>query len=216
MKTSESLSNIAAALSKAQGEMPSAMKDGNGNHGSYATLSSVIATAAPVLSAHGLSFIQMPSESEPGYMALTTRILHESGEWIEDTMRAAIGQARGSEVQAAGSVISYLRRYALSSALGITTEDNDGNGAQATALQPRQQARTAPTPPVPAGISADAAKRLHAALGAVLAGTQYAAMEHNQFASSVVGRDVASLTELSTAEAKSVHGAAKVAEQEAA
>ena len=146
MRTSESLCGIAAALSKAQGEMPAALKDGKSNHGNYATLGSVIAAAAPVLSKHGLSFVQMPSEAESGYMALTTRILHSSGEWIEDTMRAAIGQARGSEVQAAGSVISYLRRYALSSALGITAEDDDGNGGQQPAQAPARPAQAASRP----------------------------------------------------------------------
>ena len=142
MKTSENLSNIAAALCKAQAEMPVAPQDAKNDHlrNKYATLGSIISTASPVLARHGLSFIQMPSEAETGYMALTTRILHESGEWIEDTMRAAVPASKLSEIQSAGSVISYLRRYALSAALGIMTADDDG----AAASQPRQQARPAP------------------------------------------------------------------------
>ena len=148
MKTSESLCGIAAALSKAQGEMPAAPKDAENSHlrNKYATLGSIITTAAPILARHGLSFVQMPSEAEGGFMALTTRILHSSGEWIEGTMQAAVPPSKLSEVQAAGSVISYLRRYALASALGIVTGDDDGNGgqqpAQAAKPAPRAQART--------------------------------------------------------------------------
>lgn len=132
MRTSESLAGIATALSKAQGEMPAAVRDAENTHlrNRYATLGSVISTASPILARHGLSFIQMPSEAESGFMALTTRILHESGEWIEDTMRVAVPVSKLSEVQAAGSMLTFLRRYALSAALGIMTHDDDGNGGQ--------------------------------------------------------------------------------------
>ena len=135
MRTSESLAGIATALSKAQGEMPAAVRDAENTHlrNRYATLGSVISTASPILARHGLSFIQMPSEAESGFITLTTRILHESGEWIEGTMQAAVPPSKLSEVQAAGSVISYLRRYALASALGIVTGDDDGNGGQQAA-----------------------------------------------------------------------------------
>ena len=145
MRTSESLAGIATALSKAQGEMPAAVRDAENTHlrNRYATLGSVISTASPILARHGLSFIQMPSEAESGFMALTTRILHESGEWIEDTMRVAVPVSKLSEVQAAGSMLTFLRRYALSAALGIITHDDDGNGGQQAAQATSKPAQRA-------------------------------------------------------------------------
>ncbi|WP_293914255.1 ERF family protein [Deinococcus sp.] len=150
MKTSDNIGALAAALSAAQGEMPAATKDAKNSHlnNSYATLGSIIATAAPVLARHGLSYVQMPSSDEPGFMALTTRLMHSSGEWIEGTMRAAVPSSKLSEIQAAGSVVSYLRRYALSAALGIMTEDDDGHAASQPTrpAQTRTQALQTPAP----------------------------------------------------------------------
>lgn len=219
MKHSESLANIAAALSKAQGAMPAAPKDAKNDHlrNKYATLGSVIATIQPVLAAHGLSYIQMPSEAEPGFMALTTRIMHESGEWIEDTMRAAVPQSKLSEIQAAGSVISYMRRYSLSAAFGIMTDDDDGQAASTPPRQAQQPRQTAPRPsappaPAPAGsepLGKEAGARLHAQLGAMLKGTELETLTHADFAAQIIGREVTGLGELTRAEGKIVYNVAK-------
>jgi hypothetical protein len=155
----------------------------------------------------------MPTTDEPGYIGLTTRLLHSSGEWVEGAFRvpAQDVKTKAETAQAVGSALTYMRRYSLAAALGITQEDDDGNAAS----QPRQQA-SRPTPAPPAGISAQAAQRLHAALGVILSSTRYAQEDHAVFASSIVNREITSLTELTTEEAKSVHGAAQVAQQEAA
>lgn len=222
MKQSETVAALFKALAQAQAEMPPAPKDAKNDHlrNTYATLGSIIATAQPVLARHGLGFSQMAGADEPGFMALTTRIFHESGEWIEDTMRAAVPQSKLSEIQAAGSVLSYMRRYSLAAALGMSTEDDDGQAASAPkpAQAPRQAPprpsaapAPAPAPQKPASgptLSAAQAQTLHKRLGAILAGTDWQGMD-KEFAGDVLGFKVGSFADLTFDEAKRVQEAAE-------
>ena len=62
-------------------------------------------------------------------VGLTTRLVHSSGEWIEDEFYIPL-EVTGVQpaAQVAGSIITYLRRYALVALLGIVSdEDIDGN-----------------------------------------------------------------------------------------
>jgi hypothetical protein len=58
---------------------------------------------------------------------LTTRLLHTSGQWIEDTASSPLPKA---DPQGVGSATTYLRRYALAAFLCITQEDDDGEAAR--------------------------------------------------------------------------------------
>lgn len=130
MNKSESIKELAIALSKAQAEMPPAeMKSVNPFFKSkYADLGSVIKSASPVLAKHGLSISQMPI-SDNGDIGLTTILMHSSGEWLESTIFMPLGEESGrSAAQSAGSIITYLRRYSFASVLGMyADEDTDGN-----------------------------------------------------------------------------------------
>lgn len=224
MRQSDSIANLATALCAAQAEMPAAPKDAKNDHlrNKYATLGSIISTVQPILARHGLSYAQMPTESQPGYMALTTRLMHSSGEWIEATMTAAVPQSKLSEIQAAGSVISYMRRYALSAALGVMTDDDDGAAAsrppQKAQPQPaRTQSRPAPTqaqqdaPPQGADpvLNSKQAESLHARLGMALKGTDWDGQDDKAFAADVLGFKISSFTELKLSEARQLSEAAE-------
>lgn len=125
MNTSENINELATALAAAQGELEDAGRDKKGYGYSYADLAQVLQLARPVLSKHGLSVIQMP-HNEDGGIALTTRLCHSSGQWIEDTLVLPAEQGKGMSVaQSIGSVITYGRRYTLTAMVGITQEDND-------------------------------------------------------------------------------------------
>lgn len=135
MKTSEQINELAAALAAVQGAMePARMNAVNPFlKNKYADLGAVIESVKTLLSEHGLSYVQMastaPIEFGPA-VSLTTRLMHTSGQWLEDTFTMAIpADEKGKSVmQVAGSAISYARRYALSAMLGIVAdEDNDGN-----------------------------------------------------------------------------------------
>lgn len=128
MNTSESIGKIAPALLKAQKAITFAVKDANNPHfkSTYADLGSVIDACKPALNEAGIAFMQMPAPSETGTIALTTRLVHESGEWIESTATCPLPK---NDPQGYGSANTYLRRYALAAAVGLYQDDDDGNAA---------------------------------------------------------------------------------------
>ncbi len=133
MKTSDQINDLAAALSKAQGELEHAKKDSDNPFfkSKYADLASCLDVARGPLSANGLSVVQTPSLLEGGYVRMTTRLFHASGQWIEGELDAL---PKDSGPQSVGSVCSYLRRYMLSAMVGISAEDDDGNAGQPAAV----------------------------------------------------------------------------------
>lgn len=128
MKSSESLSNLATALSKAQGEAKDIVKGKQGYGYKYATLESILSMLRPILSSNGLSVIQS-NGNEGNLITVTTRLMHSSGEWLEDSGGVEFQLLKGmNNAQSVGSAISYLRRYQISAFMNITSdEDVDGD-----------------------------------------------------------------------------------------
>ena len=133
MNKSPNIAALAAALNKVQGQLTPALFDANNPFfkSKYASLSSVFAACRDLLADNGLSVSQFPATPNPGFgpgAALTTLLMHESGEWLEDTLFIPIEKATP---QAYGSALTYARRYALSAIIGIVAdEDDDGDRAQ--------------------------------------------------------------------------------------
>jgi hypothetical protein len=147
MKTSDSISKLAVALVKAQRAITFAVKDAKNPafRSTYADLSSVIEACKPALNDAGIAFMQMPAPSEPGTIALTTRLIHESGEWIESTATCPLQKV---DPQGYGSANTYLRRYSLAAAVGLYQDDDDGNAASKrkenpteAVISPRERAK---------------------------------------------------------------------------
>jgi hypothetical protein len=128
MKTSESITKIAEALTKAQAAMKPALKDSRNPHfnSKYADLTSVWDAIRTPLTDNGLSVLQLVGTNEAEKTTLTTRVLHVSGEWIESTWAIPIGK---QDPQGLGSALSYARRYALAAAVGVVQDDDDANAA---------------------------------------------------------------------------------------
>jgi hypothetical protein len=128
MKTSDSLKSFAPAFLKAQKAITFAAKDATNPHfrNKYADLPAVIDAIKPALNNAGIVFTQTPSPSESGFLSLTTRLIHESGEFIEDTATIPLPKA---DPQGYGSALTYGRRYALASISGLFQDDDDGNAA---------------------------------------------------------------------------------------
>lgn len=128
-------------MAKAQAEMSNATLNKVNPHfkSKYADLAGIRDTVTPVLSKHGLSIVQFTQLTNIGF-CLITRLLHESGQYIE-------GQYPLPELldkpQAMGSAVTYARRYTLSAMCGIAAEeDDDGEAAQAAngGRQPKAKA----------------------------------------------------------------------------
>jgi hypothetical protein len=66
-------------------------------------------------------------------------LLHTSGQWVKATCSA---DPKDHGPQSIGSVITYLRRYALSGFAGVPQIDDDGNAGQAA----KPNGHTPPTP----------------------------------------------------------------------
>lgn len=191
IRTSESIAAISPAFIAFQAEVPAVPKATKGQVGSavrfYSDLATVIETAQPVLAAHGLGYMQSPSSGN-GEVNVTTRILHISGEWFEDTLGMP---AERANAQAVGSAISYAKRYALVAMLGLASEDNDGATANP---KPAQQTRTAPK-----GKATEAQiTRL------VIAFNEFGVKQRDErlrYLSKVADREITSSKDLTTAEA---------------
>lgn len=147
MKTSESINELAKALSAFQGEVKQPEKDAVNPHfrNKYVTLDGIVKAIQAVAPKHGLSFIQIPTTNEQG-VAVSTVILHTSGQYIEfEPMTMPVER---KNAQGVGSSLTYCKRYSLAAAFGIVSdEDDDGNQASAPAKQQRQQPRQSQKPP---------------------------------------------------------------------
>lgn len=128
MERSEQINEIAAALSKAQGVIIPASKasDNPFFKSKYADLASVWEVARDPLYKNGLSITQHPS-ADGNIVTVETILTHSSGQWLASKLTMV---AKDAGPQAIGSCITYIRRYALSSIVGIASEeDDDGNNA---------------------------------------------------------------------------------------
>jgi ERF superfamily len=131
MKTSEQIIEIAQAMNHVQREMKPAIKDSTNPHfkSKYSDLSSVMEAIREPLGNHGLSVWQDATLDEHG-VNITTRIVHISGQWVEfGPLTIPIGK---KDAHAVGSACSYGKRYALCAALGVVSDDDDGNQAIAS------------------------------------------------------------------------------------
>ena len=152
MNTSQEYKNIYSAIIKMRTEIAPISKTRTASMGKYsyryATLDSVIELLNVVLPKYNLGWVQTIGTAD-GRQTLTTRIIHDSGEWIEDTL--ALPQTRGdsgkNENQELGASITYFKRYALSAMFGIATDDDTDGVAEVRERkqQVRQNARAAQT-----------------------------------------------------------------------
>lgn len=144
MQRSDSIKELATALSKAQGDIENASKNKKNDHfkNNYADLAEVLNTIRPVFSAHGLSVAQFPSY-EPPMAQVETILMHSSGEFMSHICSAPVTKA---DAQGVGSAVTYLRRYSLAAVAGIAQEDDDMTGAAANNQKSQQQEGQQPPP----------------------------------------------------------------------
>lgn len=123
MEKSETIGKLTLALSKVQANLKPAKENSKNPFfkSSYADLGSVWDSVRKLLADNELAIIQMPTDVG----GLTTILSHSSGEYISSTMYIPSKE----DAHGVGSAISYARRYALASIIGVVTGDDDGNMA---------------------------------------------------------------------------------------
>jgi len=128
MLQSESIANLAKALSIVQGKLTHAKKDSANPFfkSKYADLESVWDACRSLLAENGLAVMQFPGEFVDGTMSLNTVLTHSSGEYMSYLMSVPVTKP---DAQGAGSALTYMRRYALAAVVGVVQADDDGNAA---------------------------------------------------------------------------------------
>lgn len=129
MMKSDSIKELATALSKAQSKMKNPAFDATNPHfkSKYATLAAVRDAVIPVLSAEGLALIQDVHFADD-MVICTNMLMHNSGEWME-TVGLQIPLEKRS-AHGIGSATTYSRRFSLMALAGVVGDvDDDGNAA---------------------------------------------------------------------------------------
>jgi hypothetical protein len=134
-RSSGSIGSLAAALAKAQAELVNPEKslaatirsDGPGGAEQtfrYAPLSSGLDIVRKTLGLHEIATIQTTSiDQAAGSVNLTTMLAHASGEWIaSDWPVCAVSEI--ATPHRMGAALTYARRYALFTLVGIAGEDD--------------------------------------------------------------------------------------------
>ncbi|OCG59015.1 ERF family protein [Gilliamella sp. Fer4-1] len=115
------------ALAKFQQECPTLTKNKAAHNCKYAPLGDIIAQIKDVLFDNGLS-IRFEQDHSNG-ITVSCIVSHLDGHSESTTMSASPDKSGNkNDVQAIGSTVTYLQRYTLIGALGITTADEDMDG----------------------------------------------------------------------------------------
>jgi hypothetical protein len=140
-RSSESIAALATALAKAQGELVNPEKSsigsirvgtGRGQGGGegverlfrYAPLSSGLDIVRKTLGQHEIATIQTTAiDRDSGQVNLTTLLAHTSGEWIASDWPVC-PIAETANPRRMGAALTYARRYALFTLVGIAGEDD--------------------------------------------------------------------------------------------
>jgi hypothetical protein len=134
-RSSESIASLAAALAKAQmaltnpeksltGTVPSSRYDESPRTFRYAPLSSGLDIVRKALGKHGIATMQTTTIDQGiQTVSLTTVLAHASGEWIaSDWPVCALSDMAAPRRM--GAALTYARRYALFTLVGIAGEDD--------------------------------------------------------------------------------------------
>ena len=142
--TSEDISELSVALNKFQSELVTVERSVTNPFfkAKYADLASIMVESLPILTKHDLSISQFPDTTADYQAALTTILMHNSGQWIRSTIPLPVSKITttkktspektivedGYDPQEYGRALTYMRRYGYAAVLQIVIdEDDDGN-----------------------------------------------------------------------------------------
>jgi hypothetical protein len=133
-RSSESIGTIAAALAKAQAELTNPEKSLTATIRSpfpresdrtfrYASLASGLDLVRKALGKHEIATVQTTAIDEAGLIRLTTVLAHSSGEWVSSDWPVCPASETAAPHRM-GAALTYARRYALFTLVGIAGEDD--------------------------------------------------------------------------------------------
>jgi ERF superfamily len=157
-RSSESIGAIAAALAKAQSELTNPDKSltatisapgprGGDRSFRYAPLSSGLDIVRKSLGRHEIAALQTTAiDNDAGLIRLTTVLAHSSGEWISSEWPVCPVSDTATPHRM-GAALTYARRYALFTLVGIAGEDDLDAPDLTGHVPPKQFAGSAPNAP---------------------------------------------------------------------
>ena len=133
-RSSESIGTIAGALAKAQAELANPEKSLTATIRSpfpresdrtfrYASLASGLDIVRKTLGKHEIATVQTTAIDEAGLIRLTTVLAHSSGEWVSSDWPVCSASETAAPHRM-GAALTYARRYALFTLVGIAGEDD--------------------------------------------------------------------------------------------
>ena len=146
MKTNanKTAGKVAVALSKAQMEFGVFTMNREGYNYKYLDLAGILEKVYPILGKYNLAIVQGASLEVRGdtpYVIVTTRLMCED-EWIEDVLDFPMiepTKKTDTDIMMLGSTISYLRRYAIQSMLGIAGSDKQIEDIQKEGIESEEK-----------------------------------------------------------------------------
>ena len=145
---------FAKDLINAQSEIGTLPKDKQGYGYKYTDFDTVIKTVKPILKKNKMGFCQLLQTTENGKSGITTILFHESGESVQAWFELpAVVVGKANNAQNVGASISYIKRYALCSILGCSSdEDTDGAVSQQASAPTPPRTGSNVRPPVPQNV----------------------------------------------------------------
>jgi hypothetical protein len=150
-RSSDGVGALAAALAKAQAEIANPEKTLTATivspfprEGSrtfrYASLSSGLDLVRKCLGQHEIATVQATAiDAESGLIKLTTTLVHASGEWVSSDWPVC-PVSETAAPHRLGAALTYARRYALFTLVGIAGEDDlDAPDLSTAGLSPEDQ-----------------------------------------------------------------------------
>lgn len=115
---------------------------------SYATLGAHISATKGIFAQNGLAIVQFPY-GDSHQVGINTMVIHKDGGYIQNYITLPV--ADGVKGQDVGSLISYLRRYAIAAVANLATSDDDGEADRVVRSEPVavklvQVSKAAPAP----------------------------------------------------------------------
>ena len=140
MNKTESLTEYAKGMAKFREQLKQPTKDANNPFfkSKYVELEGVQKAIDDALVGTGITYQQFPEVAENGHSAISTVVMHDSGEYILFPPYSM--PADKQTPQGHGSTLTYLRRYTLSAIFGVSSDkDDDGNKASENAPSYKQR-----------------------------------------------------------------------------
>src|SRR5580700_9975778 len=133
-RSSETIGAIAGALAKAQSELSNperllvaTIRSPFPREGErtfrYASLASGLDIVRKALGRHEVATVQTTAIDDAGLIRLTTLLAHSSGEWVSSDWPVC-PVSETAAPQRMGAALTYARRYALFTLVGIAGEDD--------------------------------------------------------------------------------------------